>query len=81
MQNPPLASKVKECCKIPEIIPQDFFDKCDAAHPNPPKMAGPPKGKFILEDQNHQANLKLTFTTKNRLLHERMHNERNQNHG
>lgn len=55
MQGPPGGpAKVKECCKVSEIIPQDILDKCEAANPKP---AGPPRGKIIrifLNQQNQQ---------------------------
>jgi hypothetical protein len=68
MQGPPGGpTKIKECCKIPDIIPQDIFEKCEAENPKPDMMAGPPKGKFINYDQSK---LQFQFTPKFRLLHE-----------
>jgi hypothetical protein len=67
MVPPGSPSKIMECCKVPELIPQDVFEKCEKANPKPP---GPPKGKFIRRDQKHKPNLHFTFAIKLRLLYE-----------
>lgn len=41
-----------DCCKVPDLMPEDITSKCKAANPKPsgPPPPGPPKGeKFNLQ--------------------------------
>lgn len=46
MKGPEVDKTMNDCCKIPELVPQDIFTKCEAANPRlsgpPPPPPGPP---------------------------------------
>lgn len=49
MKGPPSGKSPQECCQVPDIIPQNVFEKCEASNPKPamPAPGSPPKGSII----------------------------------
>lgn len=52
LKGPPDGKTPMECCKLPEVIPESEFKKCEALNPGPPPppgAGGPQKGCCMSE--------------------------------